>query len=292
LKVSGFTFVRNAVKFDYPVIESISSILPLCDEVIVSVGNSEDKTEELIRSIPSNKIKIYQSVWDDSLKQGGKVLAVETNKSLDHVSVDSDWCFYLQADEVIHEEDRDAITKAMEKYEDDNRVEGLLFKYRHFYGSYNYVGDSRQWYGREIRIIKNDKNIRSYRDGQGFRKNDQKLNVKPVDAFIYHYGWVRHPQTQLQKHLQFEELYDSKKFSEMQAKKASDLLDYSEIDSLEKFTGTHPLIMQERIKHKNWDFEFDISRKNFKLKDKLLYWIEKKTGKRLFEYKNYKVIDN
>jgi hypothetical protein len=290
LKVSGFTFVRNAVKFDYPVVESINSILPLCDEVIVSVGNSEDKTEELIRCIPSNKIKIYQSVWDDSLKQGGKVLAVETNKALDNIFADSNWCFYLQADEVIHEEDYEVIINAMKKYKDDDRVEGLLFKYRHFYGSYDYVGDSRQWYSREIRIIKNDKNIRSYRDGQGFRKNDKKLNVKPVDAFIYHYGWVRHPQTQLQKHLQFEELYDSKKFSEMQAKKESDLLDYSEIDSLEKFTGSHPLVMQNRIKHKNWDFEFDISRKNFKLKDKLLYWIEKKTGKRLFEYQNYKII--
>jgi hypothetical protein len=290
LKVSGFTFVRNAVKFDYPVVESINSILPLCDEVIVSIGNSEDKTEELIRSIPSNKIKIYNSVWDDSLKQGGKVLAVETNKALDDVSADSDWCFYLQADEVIHEEDHEAIINAMKKYKDDDRVEGLLFKYHHFYGSYDYIGDSRQWYGREIRIIKNDKNIRSYRDGQGFRKNDQKLNVKPVDAFIYHYGWVRHPQTQMQKHLQFEELYDSKRFAEMQAKKASDALDYSEIDSLEKFTGSHPLVMQDRIKQKNWDFEFNISRKNFKLKDKLLYWIEKKTGKRLFEYQNYKII--
>ncbi|HEX4372910.1 MAG TPA: glycosyltransferase family 2 protein, partial [Puia sp.] len=182
------------------------------------------------------------------------------------------------------------ITTAMKKYKDDDRVEGLLFKYHHFYGSYNYVGDSRQWYNREIRIIKNDKNIRSYRDGQGFRKNDEKLNVKPIDAFIYHYGWVRHPQTQFQKHLRFEELYDGKKFAEMQEKKAADLLYYSEIDSLGKFTGSHPLVMQERIKHKNWDFEFDISRKNFKLKDRVLYWIEKNTGKRLFEYQNYKII--
>jgi glycosyltransferase involved in cell wall biosynthesis len=290
LKVSGFTFVRNAVKFDYPVIESISSMLPLCDEVIVSVGNSEDKTEELIRSIASNKIKICQSVWDDELKQGGKILAVETNKSLEHVAADSDWCLYLQADEVVHEEDYSAITNAMEKYKNDDLVEGLLFKYRHFYGSYDYVGDSRQWYRREIRIIKNDKNIHSYRDGQGFRKNDQKLNVKPIDAFVYHYGWVRHPQTQMQKHLQFEAFYDSKRFAEMQAKRASDLLDYSEIDSLEEFAGSHPLVMQERKKNKNWNFEFDIRKKNFKLKDRLLYWIEKRTGKRLFEYQNYKII--
>ena len=49
MKVSGFTFVRNAVKYDYPVVESIASILPLCDEVVVAVGQSEDGTRALIR---------------------------------------------------------------------------------------------------------------------------------------------------------------------------------------------------------------------------------------------------
>jgi len=291
LKVSGFTFVRNAIKFDYPVVESINSILPLCNEMVVNIGNSEDDTEKLIHFISSPKIKMYNSVWDDSLKKDGLVLAIETDKALDNVAADSDWCFYLQADEVVHEKYHDVIFDAMVKYKDDERVEGLLFKYLHFYGSYDYVGDSRKWYSHEIRVIKNDKNIRSYRDGQGFRKNNLKLNVKPVDAFVYHYGWVRHPQTQLQKHLRFEELYDSKRFSEMQSQKATDWLDYSEIDSLEKFAGSHPLVMLERIKNKNWQFEFDTTKKKFSAKDKLLYWIEKKTGKRLFEYQNYKIID-
>lgn len=290
MKVSGFTFVRNAIKFDYPVVESINSLLPLCDEMIVSIGNSEDDTEKLIRSISSPKIKIYNSVWDDSLKKDGKVLAIETDKALDNVAADSDWCFYLQADEVIHEKYHDVIFDAMKKYKDDERVEGLLFKYLHFYGSYDYVGDSRKWYSHEIRVIKNNKNIRSYRDGQGFRKNNLKLNVKPVDAFVYHYGWVRHPQAQLQKHLRFEKLYDSKRLLNKVSKEAMSAFDYSIIDSLKKFSGTHPLVMQQWIKNGNWQFEFDTSKKKFSAKDKLLYWIEKKTGKRLFEYQNYKII--
>ena len=95
--VSGFTFIRNAVKFDYPAEASIRSLLPLVDELIVCLGNSEDDTESLINSIGDPKIKVVHSVWDDSLREGGKVLALETNKALDAVSPQADWCIYLQA---------------------------------------------------------------------------------------------------------------------------------------------------------------------------------------------------
>src|SRR5271154_3494872 len=103
MKVTGFSFIRNAVKYDYPVAEAITSILPLCDEFVLMLGNSEDETRKLIEGIGSPKIKIYNSVWDDSLREGGRVLAVETDKALDKVSKDSDWAFYIQGDEVIHE---------------------------------------------------------------------------------------------------------------------------------------------------------------------------------------------
>ncbi len=291
MKVSGFTFVRNAVKFDYPIVEAINSVLPLCDELIVNIGNSEDNTEELIRSIQSPKIKIHHSLWDDSLKEGGKVLAIETNKAFDNIAPDADWCFYFQADEIIHEKYYDVIRKAMMDYLEDKRVEGLLFKYLHFYGSYDYIGDSRTWYSHEIRIIRNDKTIRSYRDAQGFRKDGRKLNVKAIDAFVYHYGWVKHPELQLQKHLRFEQLYNINKLSDQISNEATKAFNYAEIDSLVKFGGTHPLVMQQRIKNKNWHFDFDITRKKFSMKDRLLYWVEKKTGKRLFEYRNYKIVD-
>ncbi|HEX4851584.1 MAG TPA: glycosyltransferase family 2 protein, partial [Puia sp.] len=209
MKISGFTFIRNAVRFDYPITEAIRSILPICDEVIVSVGNSDDGTLQLIESIQSSKIKIFQSVWDDSLREGGKVLAAETDKALQHVSPDSDWCVYIQGDEVIHEKYYPAIFDSMNKWRDHPEVEGLLFKYMHFYGSYDYIGDSRKWYDHEIRIIRNDPAIHSYRDAQGFRKNGKKLKVKPVDAFIYHYGWVKHPSHQFEKINNFVKLWDA-----------------------------------------------------------------------------------
>lgn len=288
--VSGFTFVRNAIKFDYPITEAIRSILPLCDEVVVAVGNSEDGTLELIQRINSPKIKIIQTVWDDSLREGGKVLAVETDKAFKAINPEADWAFYIQGDECLHEDGIPAIKAAMEKYIDNERVDGLLFNYRHFYGSYDYVGDSRKWYRKEIRVIKNNLHIRSYRDAQGFRKDDgTKLRVKPVDAYIHHYGWVKHPKDMMAKQQSFHRMWHDDEWVEKNVPKGEQF-DYSGIDSLQRFTGTHPDVMQERIQRINWDLGFDPSRKNYTFKLRLLLMIEKLTGWRPGEYKNYKTV--
>jgi len=290
LKVIGFTFIRNAIKYDYPVEAAIRSILPLCDEVIVNVGNSEDATENLILEIDPAKIKIFHSTWDESLMEGGRVLAAETDKAYEHIPADADWCFYIQADEVIHEKYYDTIRSAMQKHKDDKSVEGLLFRYLHFYGSYDYVGDTRKWYSHEIRIIRKDDHIHSYRDAQGFRKDGRKLNVAEMDAYVYHYGWVRHPKYQMMKVLGFEKLYDNNFMAGKISKEETEHFDYSAIDSLTRFTGSHPGVMKQRISKKNWTFEHDISRKNFTLKGRILHWIENVTGKRLFDYRNYNII--
>jgi hypothetical protein len=287
--VSGFTFVRNAIKFDYPVVESITSILDLCDEFIVMVGNSEDGTKEHVQNINSDKIKIFDSVWDDSLREGGRVLAIETDKAFSKISEKADWCFYLQADEVVHEKFLTVIKEEMLKYKSDNRVEGLLFKYLHFYGSYDFVADSRKWYRHEIRIIRNDKNIHSFRDAQGFRKNDRKLNVKLIDAYIYHYGWVKPPGMQQEKQKSFHKHWHDDARVKEKVGNANEF-DYSKIDSLKKFESTHPKVMLRRIREKNWEFNFDPLKKNFSMKDRLLTSIEKTTGKRVGEYRNYKII--
>lgn len=289
MKISGFTIVRNAIKYDYPIVEAITSILPLCDEVVVAVGNSEDGTLELIRSIGSPKIKIIETVWNEHLREGGKVLADETNKAFAAIAPDSDWCFYIQGDEVIHERYLPAIKEAMLKWKDDKKVEGLLFDYLHFYGSYDYVGDSRRWYDKEIRIVRNDRNISSWKDAQGFRKNGEKLNVKQVDASVYHYGWVKPPAAQQAKQKSFHKMWHDDEWMKQNVADVNEF-DYSEIDSLKKFEGTHPAVMQDRIKKMNWSFTHDPSEKKFPIKDKLLYIIEKKFGWRVGEYKNYKII--
>lgn len=290
MKVSGFTIARNVVRADYPLEEAIRSIEPLCHEIIVAVGKSDDNTREFVQSLNIDKLIIIDTVWDDSLREGGKVLADETNKALKACSADSDWLFYIQADECIHEKDYEKIHNAMTENLENKNVEGLLFKYRHFYGSYDYLGDSRRWYNNEIRIIRNNSNIKSWKDAQGFRNLDNtKLKVVPTNAYIYHYGWVKHPKEQQIKQLQFHKLWHNDDYLAANIATGEEF-DYSMVDSLRQFKDEHPKIMVNRIQRMNWSFDIDPTKKNFGLKNRFLYWFEKVFNIRIGEYKNYILI--
>jgi hypothetical protein len=287
--VSGFTIARNVVKADYPIKEAVFSILPLCDEMIIAVGKSDDDTLAYIKSFDSPKIKIIETVWDDTLREGGKVLALETNKAMDAIDPKADWCFYIQADECLHEQFLEPLKLLMEKHQNDLNIDGLLFNYTHFYGSYDYVADSRHWYRKEIRIIRNNAQIRSYKDAQGFRKNGQKLKVKETVASIFHYGWVKHPKQQLEKLKQARKLWHTDEYLENEYADINEY-DFSTVDSLSLFKESHPKVMIERIQKKNWKFEYDIKIKNLGFKKSILYFIEKISGWRVGENKNYKII--
>ncbi|MDD3739855.1 MAG: hypothetical protein PHH30_01315 [Bacteroidales bacterium] len=289
MKVCGFSIIRNAIKYDYPIAEAIGSILPICDEFIVAVGKSDDETLNLIKSISPEKIKIVETIWDDSLREGGKVLAEETNKAFKAIPDDFDWCFYIQGDEAVHEKYLPTIQKAMQDNLEKDNVDGLLFKYLHFYGSYDYVGESYRWYRNEIRIIRNNKKIYSFRDAQGFRKDDNKmLRVKLIDAYVYHYGWVKDPRAMQKKQQDFNKLWHDDEWIDKNVAK-SDQFDYSAIDALQKFTDSHPAVMLERINRINWKFDYDLSLNKTKTKDKLKRMLEK-LGISFGQYKNYKLL--
>lgn len=290
MKVAGFTIIRNAIKFDYSVVEAITSILDICDVFYVGLGNSEDDTRQLLLSIESTKIKIIDTVWDDTLREGGKVLAIETNKIFDAIPTEYDWCFYIQSDECIHEQDLNTIQTGMQKYLSDYSVEGLLFEYKHFYGDYKYIGIGRRWYKHEIRIIRNDKNIRSYKDAQGFRKiNGEKLQVKKIDAFIHHYGWVKPPKAQQEKQKSFHKMWHNDEWVKTHVD-AGDEYDYSNIDLLALYEGSHPQVFKKRIEKVNWQFVYDRKKVKTNFKYQLLFWVEKLCGWRIGENRNYKII--
>lgn len=291
MKVCGFTFIRNAEKFDFPIIEAITSVLPVCDHFVIAVGNSDDKTRKIIEKISPEKITVVDTVWDENLQKGGTVYAAETDKAFDAVPPQYDWCFYIQGDEVVHEKYLPVIQKAMQNNIDRKEVEGLLFRFRHFYGTFDYVAVSRKWYRNEIRIIRNNKSIRSYRDAQGFRKGGRKLNVVPVDAEIYHYGWVRHPHFMQEKIDEVRKFYDGISDAEALKKAGEQEFSYSgNYDMLAKFEGTHPAVMKERNQRLNWQVDVDLSKIRMKPKYRLLHFIEKIFGVRLFEYRNYQVL--
>ena len=190
----------------------------------------------------------------------------------------------------------------MEKWKDDENVDGLLFGYNHFYGSYSYLADSYNWYRNGVRIIKNNKHIRSFRDALGFRKysslpatyegllnGGEKLRVKRIDADIYHYGWVKHPQYQQNKQLSFHKMWHPDEWLEKNVGHKNEF-DYNTGEILVKFTGTHPAVMQPHIKMQNWEFVYDESKVKITLKEKLFRVTRRIFGWRPGEYHNYKIV--
>ncbi len=290
MKVCGFSFIRNAILYDYPIVEALTSILPVCDQVFVAVGKSEDDTRNLVASI-SDKIVIIDTVWDNNLRDGGKVLAKETQKAYDGIADTYDWCIYIQGDEVLHQDDYEEIKKSMLQWKDDPIVDGLLFNYKHFYGSYDYFATSGRWYTHEIRIVRHRKDIFSYGDAMGFRKSpDQKLKVKPINATVYHYGWVKHPEDQQNKQKTFHKLWSTDDEIEKKVDIKKKEFNYAMIDRLSLFKANHPNVMQKRISQKNWAFNFDPSIDRRTYIERVRSWIKSKTGWRPGEYKNYQEI--
>ena len=291
MKVSGFTFVKDAIKFSFPVVESIKSILPICDELIVNVGKSDDGTLDAISAIKNEKIKIIKSEWDANFKYKGRILAQQTDIAL--AKCTGDWCFYLQADEVVHERDLDRILKRMEEELSDERVEGLIFNWIHFYGDYSTFINSYHWYQREVRIIRNFRGISSWSDAQGFRLNGRKLRVRDTGAYIYHYGWVRLPKAMATKKRYQDSLYHGNGWEKEYKEEKFEFLKHTDPAMLKKYTGSHPQVMGKRINE--WQGEIDISKSTHELtfkdiRNRVSDFIARKTGWRIGEYKNFILI--
>jgi glycosyltransferase involved in cell wall biosynthesis len=251
VKISGFSFVKNAVKLYYPIEESIRSVLPVCDEFIIAVGQGDDNTREVIESIGDPKIRIIDTVWEnvDTMKE--RILSNQTNIALEECT--GDWCFYVQADEVVHEDDLPLIRTNCERYLNDKRVEGLVFNYLHFWGDYNHYHKCHGWYPREIRIVRNRIGVRSVRDAQSFRiVNERKLSVAMSGARIFHYGWVRPPELMQVKNKSFSAVYHGKEKIEAEYKNKPVDLDFGPLEKTTVYKGTHPAVMKNMISRHNW----------------------------------------
>ena len=235
--VSGFTIVRNAIKFCYPVLPSILSILPICDEFVVNVGDSEDGTLELIRSILSPKIRIIQTQWN--MKQGSTVLSEQTNIAL--AECKGDWAFYLQSDEVIHEDDLPHLKRCMQKRRNDFSVDALRFKWLHFYGSFWRYRIDAGWYQKQDRIIRNNKTIESHGDAYSFRRKDgAPLQSRQTGCLLYHYGWVNTVEDMRERCANAAQIgYQD------ETKNASLASGYGDLNQFPVYFGRHPSVMKE-----------------------------------------------
>jgi hypothetical protein len=290
VRVSGFTFVRNAIDLYYPVVESIRSILPLCDEFIVAAGDSTDDTTELLRSMREPKLRIIETTWDPALFVRGAIFAHQTDIALQACS--GDWAFYLQADEVVHERDLPVIEEHMRRHLSDRRVEGLLFEYLHFFGDYDHVQTSHNWYGYEVRVVRTGIGVRSWHDAQGFRRDDQKLRVEHSGGCVYHYGWVRPPRHLNRKAHAFQRAYEGPAAGDPPAAEA-ETYRYGRLRGLRRFRGTHPAVMRERVRQQDWTVQPTppVGHKHDRFGIQLLTWLENYVlGVRIGERRNYVLV--
>jgi glycosyltransferase involved in cell wall biosynthesis len=283
--ISGCVFVRNGVQNGYPFLESIRSLLPLVDECVVVAGDSTDQTTELLETEARRepKIRIIRSVWD-LRPRDGLVLSEQTNLALkeSRAKSPSDWCFLLQSDEILHEQDYPEIRDAL--IVTPPACEGIAFKYNHFYGSPKIIQHTCTSYRREVRIVR--PGMVSVGDGQSFRRPDgKKLRARTIDAYIYHYGWARPQDIMIQKTQAFDALYKP-----IEPQESVEPARYKNLLGLYPFSGTHPGVMQNWLDQNRSDFDPGRLRKAWKLKDirKIVVdYIEFWTGFRIGERRSY-----
>ena len=241
MKISAFTFIKNGQILGYPFIQSIKSILPIVDEFIVNIGESEDDTLKMVQSINDKKIRIIESKWNDSIKDRGYVYGQQ--KMIAQFNCTGDWAFYIEGDEVYHENELDKIKKSMELYLNDSSVEALVFDFKHFYGNANSFLNSPGWYRSEARIIKNS--IRSYAPDGLFwlildsNKKGRYPKAKHTGVTCYHYGWVRSEDEMNLKSNHVNKYWGAEPV----------LINYSEMDQsiIELFEGEHPQVVADWI---------------------------------------------
>jgi hypothetical protein len=287
VKLSGFTIVRNAIKLDFPLEASIRSILPLCEEVIVNVGRSDDDTLALVRSIGDPKVRILETEWDMTIKN--KVLGDETLRAMR--ACRHPWGIYIQADEVLHERGAAELVQAIARHDGDHRVEGLLVKYVHFYGDMDTVAVNRRWYRREVRAVRLDPalDIRPYEGAQGFRvgATHRRIRARLTDAEMFHYGWARPARALRAKREASAVIYPWSR--EREARKP--LLPW--FPGLKRFSGTHPSAARAWVEERRYDAERRVESAHFRpafLRFYLSDAIERLTGARVFEFRNYTLV--
>ena len=273
IRLSGFTFLRDARRLGYPFEESIRSVLPVCDEFVIALGAGQDDTRERLLAMNEPKLRIIDTVWNEAMRSRGFVYGQQ--KMIAHYCCNGQWAFYLEGDEVLHEQDLAGISAALDRYADDQNVEAFAFHYHHFFGSPDWLAVGPGWYRTAVRIIRNT--CRAYSpDGLFFAVSDgnnKRLRYPRavvLDETIYHYGHVR-PAHMMQEKLAAVGKYwnDDHRF------------DRYRIDPrmLRRFEGSHPAVMQSWLAdHADNDFGPDADHeptsreKRLLLKMKLESW--------------------
>jgi glycosyltransferase involved in cell wall biosynthesis len=287
MKVSGFTFLRNAQKLGYPFAESLRSILPIVDEFVIALGPSDDATEEMIQQIADPKIRVIHTQWNERIRNDLKVkgFVYGQQKSIALFNCTGDWAFYLEGDEVVHEDDLPKIQEAMRRHLDNLEVEALYFDYIHFQGNQNtYVWDPGT-YRTAPRILRNT--IPAWGPKGLFfiildtAKKGRYPKAASANARIFHYGYLRSNEQMALKNATVYKYWSNT---------PPPPFDYGEIDpyTLKLFTGTHPKVMAQWLPPAEGIFKANPSHKlTFdEIRHRIMLKIESWTGAE-FSHKHY-----
>lgn len=200
MTLGGTIFVRNGITYDYCFVEAIDSLLGFCDKVVVVDAGSTDGSQHVLESMRHPKLQVHLldgHEWDEI--PGKEKLVYFTDKAIE--LLDTDWNFYLQADEIVHESSYLWIRQAIKE-----DTEGFLCSRINLWQSpfmqLNVPQNRMPCSTQVLRLAKS--NFRSYGDAESIQTNT--CSSKYVDQIkIYHMGFVRKREVMKAKIINMQE---------------------------------------------------------------------------------------
>lgn len=200
--ISVVFVIKNGVKQGYCFWESLLSCLPFADHIFISDGFSDDGTYDYLIKFKNKyedlvPITLTQDKWEDTSFHGEEIANV-SNKIISGVT--GDWIYYLQADEVIHEDSVEHIKHIATL----DRFNSVSFPFYHFIRGWE---PSEEGYTESIRMIRNGRN--SYLMGDAWNFEGEINPICPAGHSpqpIFHFAWVFPKQNDV-KQIEHGKLY-------------------------------------------------------------------------------------
>jgi glycosyltransferase involved in cell wall biosynthesis len=173
MTISAFTMVTDGIKYGYPFIENIKSMLPLVDEYIIIDGGSTDGTRKAIESLNESKVKIVNDE-DTKWEYNWDFWRIIHNFNRGFQECKGDIVLCLDADYIIHEDSYDGLFQSFKDMINLNKIQSQ-------YCRYNFMLADRFFFKKDRTLAVNMKLCK-----------EKRLNVKwGID--LEHWGWGAEP---------------------------------------------------------------------------------------------------
>lgn len=236
---------------DYLIVQSVSSLLPICDEVVICDCDSDDGTKQIINDWATQepKIKVVDYLWTDPKGDPGWYVTwvnyAKSNLSTSH-------CILLDADELLHEDSQREVLDAAR----DKKV--LICNRHNFWKDAQHLIPDGQCCSREVIRVGPTKMFMpsDYPDPRCQEAMDEavKSNVQ-----LFHYGFLRERKAFFRKARAVQKIWadDYDKRLEAAEKGEGNWMDHDGVvpwkDKLDKFKGTHPEIIKPWLRQRGYE---------------------------------------